>query len=114
MIEVHPQPNPSQTPSAKIYEVRPSQPEQLRARGQPEIERNEGSPDRPVLYLIALNSGTIYTSQEHWLERNILHYITAKSDHSMMPLDDVDMNLTVQLNRERGLPFVIKVRKQSP
>ena len=94
--------------------MRPRQPEQLRARGEPEIERDGVSPDQPVLYLIALNSGTIYTSQEHWLEGNILHYITAKSAHNMTPLDDVDMNLTVQLNRERGLPFVIEVRKQSP
>ena len=76
-----------------------------------------GSPvefaERPTLYLVALKSGIIHTSQEHWLEGETLHYTTIKGEHWTAPLAEVDLDFTRQLNAERNLPFVLELRPPS-
>ena len=67
-----------------------------------------------TFHLIALKGGEIHTSREHWLERDALHYVTRDGVHNRVAVDDVDMDLTAQVNRERGLPFVLEVREPAP
>ncbi len=57
------------------------------------------------LYLVAFKSGSIYSATEYWLEEDTLHYLTSYGAHNQASLDQLDLELTVRLNRERGLDF---------
>ena len=102
---------------ATIYEVRPTDSAAGVGSG---VERIDISTDTrippaeienaPVYYLIALKGGPIYTSREHWLQGGVLHFVTAEGKHTRVTLGQVDMDFSVQLNRERGLQLVIEVR----
>ena len=102
---------------AKIYEVKPTESDASGASGVERVDTSSGTStppaevsNGPVYYLIALKGGPIYTSQEHWLQGGVLHFVTAEGKHNRVTLGQVDMDFTVQLNRERGLQLVIEVR----
>ena len=77
-----------------------------RRRAQPEPEEmDEPASIKPVVYLVAMKDGGIYSAVAYWLEDTTLHYITPKHDHNHASLDLVDRELTDQLNRERKVPF---------
>ena len=102
---------------SKVYEVRPAEQE---SAVEPPVEPDSSSAEErapgaePILYLIAIQNGNIYTSTEHWIESDALHYITRGGAHNLVSIEDVDMELTARLNRERGLAFVIEVREALP
>ncbi len=102
---------------SKVYEVRPAEEEPA---VEPQIEPDSASTQEPppgaepILYLIAIQNGNIYTSTEHWIESDALHYITRGGAHNLVSIEDVDMELTARLNRERGLAFIIEVREALP
>ena len=77
-----------------------------RRRAQPEPEEmDEPASIKPMVYLVAMKDGGIYSAVAYWLEDTTLHYITPKHDHNHASLDLVDRELTDQLNRERKVPF---------
>ena len=72
--------------------------------------RNEGTepataPPAKRLYLIALKNQSIYSTTEYWVEDDTLHYLTSYGAHNQVSLDQVDLDFTVRLNRERGVDF---------
>ena len=129
-VQVYGEEQPAEPPKSTIYEVRPVYDEATgEARGvenvpiepaenriqevAPETEfkpNGEEADSGPVQHLIALEGGLIYLAGEHWLEGDTLHYITLSGAHNMATLDRVDLDLTLRLNRERGLKF--QLRKQ--
>jgi hypothetical protein len=86
----------------KVYEG-PRQPTAAPAPAQPETRRV--APDKPTIYLIALNDGTIRQAIGYWIEGTSLHYVTPQSSINNVALDSVDRELSVQLNSERNLEF---------
>jgi len=102
---------------SRVYEVRPADEEPA---VEPQADSNSPSTEEPApasettLYLVALDNGNIYTSTEHWIENDAFHYITRGGAHNLVSVDEVDMELTARLNRERGLAFVIEVREALP
>ena len=60
---------------------------------------------KPVVYLIAMKDGSIYSAVAYWMEDATLHYITPRHDHNRASLDLVDREITDQVNRERKVPF---------
>jgi hypothetical protein len=102
----------------KVIDVTPGTPESgAKGEGaQVEVLRGESRLDlkeQQTIYLVALRSGVIYTSREHWLEGDALHFITKQGTRQTVPLEAVDLDFTRQLNAERGLPFVLEVRPRS-
>lgn len=63
--------------------------------------RPAGSP----LYLIAFTDHTIRAAIAYRVEGNTLHYTTTERDEKEAPLNTVDRGLSMQLNRERRVPF---------
>ncbi len=119
VVTADPRPAPARpAPEPKVIEVQPGEPEHTAEApaGDVKVFRG-GSPrqlaERPAIYLVALKSGVIYTSREHWLEGETFHYITAKGAHQTAPLSEVDLDFTRQLNAERNMPFVLEVRPVS-
>ena len=107
----------SAPPESTVYDVRPAEEGPVM---EPRDETDSVPAEEPatgaelILYLVALDNGNIYTSTEHWIEGDALHYITRGGAHNLVSVDEVDMELTARLNRERGLPFVIEVREAQP
>ncbi len=56
-------------------------------------------------WLIALKDSTILAVKEYWLEGSDLHYTTVQGKDGSVAYSQVDLNLTRQLNRERGMEF---------
>lgn len=93
-------------PTARDVEPMPSY--QAPIPSNPDPPKREVS-DKPTIYLIAMQSGTVYSAYAYWVEGDTLHYITTKHSHNRASLDLVDVKLSDQLNRERSVDF--KVRK---
>ncbi|MBI3666607.1 MAG: hypothetical protein HY236_10360 [Acidobacteria bacterium] len=66
------------------------------------------APAPQPLYLIALKNHSIYSATEYWLEDDTLHYITLYGAHNQATLDQVDLEFTTRLNRERGIEFTLR------
>jgi hypothetical protein len=101
--------------NSRVYEVGPGRTDERNAvetepveTGEPLAEPAQGGD----FHLIALQGGLIYASREHWLLGNTLHFVTLQGGHYVVSLAEVDLDLSVQLNRERGLKFVLEVREQ--
>ena len=62
---------------------------------------SNGSP----IYLIANKDQTIHAAASYWVEGRTLHYVTLQHEEKQVPLDSLDRALTMQLNRERRVPF---------
>ncbi len=104
---------PQEPVTGTVFEVRP---EGLRP-ASPEtagISPEAGPARQATFHLIALRDGTIHTSREHWLEQDALHYVTRDGVRNRVTVGEVDLDLTAQVNRERGLPFVLEVREPTP
>jgi len=56
-------------------------------------------------FLIALKNQSIYTATEYWVEDGTLHYVSPLGAHNQVSLDQIDLEFTERLNRERGLEF---------
>ena len=59
----------------------------------------------PTLYLIALKKGVIRPALAYWVEGKVLHYVDLDRAVQDVPLDQVDRTRSVELNRERRVPF---------
>jgi hypothetical protein len=68
----------------------------------------EARSDDRKLYLIAFKNYSIYSATDYWLEGDALHYLTPYGSHNQASLDQVDLEFTERLNRERGLEFRLR------
>jgi hypothetical protein len=129
-VQVYGQEQQPEPPQSTIYEVRPVyddetgearsvenvpiEPAENRIQEvPPEAELGPaagGEASGPAQYLIALDDGLIYLTDNHWLQGDTLHYVTMSGAHNMATLDRIDLDLTVRLNRERGLKFQLRKR----
>lgn len=67
--------------------------------------RAPAAPPEAPFFLIAFKSHTIYSVTDHWLEGDTLHYLTTSGAHNQASLDQIDLDFTTRLNRERGVEF---------
>jgi hypothetical protein len=120
VIEGHLDKTSAREPHSRVYEVGPgASDDPSTAEGAliegagPDAEApgEAGEPTGEVFRLIALKGGLIYASREHWLLGSTVHFVTLQGDHYVVSLQEVDLDLSVQLNRERGLKFVLEVRE---
>ena len=62
-------------------------------------------PEQRKYFLIALKNSSIYSATDYWLEGDTLHYVTLAGAHNQVSLDQLDLEFTYRLNRDRGLEF---------
>src|SRR5690242_15145730 len=100
------QPSPNVT---VVYPPQPVQPLSVeRARPVTREYDQYGQEIRPAgspLYLIAFTDHTIRAAISYRIDGNTLHYTTAEREEKEAPLNTVDRTLSMQLNRERQVPF---------
>jgi len=62
------------------------------------------TPSSPV-YLIAFKDQTIRAASSYRVEGSTLYYVTLDREEKRVALDTIDRSFTMQLNRERRVPF---------
>jgi hypothetical protein len=62
------------------------------------------------VYLLAFTDHVIRAAAAYWVDGKTLHYVTLQHEEKQAPLDTVDRALSVQLNRERQVPFQLPVK----
>lgn len=61
---------------------------------------------QPVVKLV-LKDGTIFGVYSYWLQNNQLFYVTTYNIKTSIPVDDLDLQKTVDLNAKLGMKFVL-------
>jgi len=84
---------PAQAPNAMIQEYGPQQPQAAADTSQRDAD----------YYLLAFKDHSIYSAVGYWLDGDTLHYITTGNVHNQVSLSLVDRDLTLQLNKGRGV-----------
>jgi hypothetical protein len=72
---------------------------------KPEPARREPASDKPTIYLIALTDSTVRQAIGYWIQDGTLNYVTPQGTINRVTLDQVDRDMSRQLNVERGLDF---------
>jgi hypothetical protein len=121
VIEGHLDKTSAREPRSRVYEVGPGASDDPSTAEGALMEGEEfqdaaavddaREPAEDAFRLIALKGGLIYASREHWLAGSTVHFVTLQGDHYVVSLQEVDLDLSVQLNRDRGLKFVLEVRE---
>lgn len=70
-------------------------------RAQAAPSAYSGSP----IYLIAGKDQVIHAAASYWVDGQTLHYVTLQHEEKQVPISAVDRALSLQLNRERRVPF---------
>ena len=70
-----------------------------------EIRRSGGSSAASPIYLVAFKDHAINAAAAYWVDGRTLHYVTLQHEEKQAPLDTVDRDFSMQLNRERHVQF---------
>jgi hypothetical protein len=65
------------------------------------------------LALLQLRDGSMYGLVDYWVENGRLHYKTSYGAQTSIELDRIDLEMTVRLNAERGVQFVLRPKQSS-
>jgi hypothetical protein len=71
---------------------------------QPAIGNSSAASGSP-LYLIAFRDHSIRAAAAYWVDGRTLHYVTTQHEEKQAPLDTIDRDFSLQLNRERHVQF---------
>lgn len=65
-------------------------------------------PPPPRFTLLVFKNHSIYAVTDYWLETGQLHYVTSYGGQNAVPFEQLDLEMTVQLNWERGIEFALR------
>ena len=60
------------------------------------------------LTLLVLKDHTIFAVTDYWLEDGRIFYVSSTGKQSSVPVRDLDWEMTIRLNAERGVEFVLR------
>ncbi len=72
------------------------------------LRESEPAPAPRPLTVLVFKDGSQYGVIDYWLEGGRLHYITSYGGENAVPLDQIDLEKTVQLNWVSGIEFVLR------
>lgn len=72
----------------------------------PYSEPQSNAQEKPTVKLV-LKDGTIFDVYSYWLEDNRLYYITTYNIQTSIPIEDLDLQKTVDLNQKLGVAFAL-------
>jgi hypothetical protein len=104
-------PAPIQDAPGTAYAGRPDpvagQYDQYGQQIKPSAEPSTGA--AAPIYLLAFTDHVIRAAEAYWVDGKTLNYITLDYQQKQAPFDTVDRDLSLQLNRERRVPFWLPV-----
>ncbi len=84
--------------------------------GENSVEETAAAPvvaERRPETLLQLKDGSMYGLTQYWVAGGLLNYITDYGARNAIPFDRIDFAKTVQLNSQRGVPFVLQTNAPS-
>ena len=97
-------PETAPLPPATVYVATPSIHE-YDENGREIVPSTADRSDASPIYLIAFKDHVIRAASSYRVEGRTLHYVTLENESRNASLDTVDRGFTLQLNRERRVPF---------
>lgn len=85
--------------------VRPSIREYGPPEREPEPAGETAATAAPQIYLVAFKDGVIRPALAYWVDGGTLHYVGRDRKQYQAPLTSLDREFSLQLNRERRVPF---------
>lgn len=82
-------------------------PDELAATPQP---NSGGTTADAKSTLVILKGGAAFLSREYWVQGGQLECVSDSGEHKMFALENVDLEQTLRLNRERNVEFVLHSR----
>jgi hypothetical protein len=67
---------------------------------------------RPTLLILKDGQGYVVTN--YWIEASHIVYVGSDGTLKVLPFDELDFQMTVRLNWERGVPFVLRSKATEP
>jgi hypothetical protein len=64
-------------------------------------------PAQQIDYLIALKDSEIRIAEQYWVKGETLSYLTADHEQRTVPINNLDLALTIRLNSERNVAFYL-------
>ena len=64
--------------------------------------------DGPAPTLLILKDGRGYVAANYWVEGDQLVYVASNGTQQVLPIDELDFQMTTKLNRERGVTFTLR------
>jgi hypothetical protein len=64
--------------------------------------------DGPAATLLILKDGRGYVATSYWVEGDQLVYVASNGTQQVLPIDELDFQMTTKLNRERGVTFTLR------
>lgn len=98
------EPNTNYAPSYS-YEPAPEPLTQQEA-APPSANTNPSNVNQPIVELV-LKDGTVFGVTSYWLLNDRLYYITTYQIQSSIPMDQLDLQKTVDMNWKRGVTFTL-------
>ena len=83
----------------------PSGMREFSAPGPPAVEPERA---KETIYLIAFKDGSVQAAVAWWVDQDALHFVTPRRDQKRENIEHVDRELSIRLNRERGVEFKLK------
>ena len=77
---------------------------------QPSQQPAESTPEATSVALLAFKDHSIVAVTDYWMEGETVYYETSYGGRTGIPLGQLDLSFTQQLNRERNLRFVLEFR----
>jgi hypothetical protein len=102
---VYPQATQASAPATTVY-VERAHPvtHEYDQYGQEISPAAPGASSSPI-YLIAFKDHVIRAAASYWVDGSTLHYVTLQHEEKQVPLDTLDRDFSMQLNRERHVSF---------
>ena len=96
-------PNTNYAPS---YSYEPAPEPLAQEAAPPPANANGANVNQPIVELV-LNDGTVFGVTSYWLQNDRLNYITTYQIQSSIPMDQLDLQKTVDMNWKRGVTFTL-------
>jgi len=79
------------------------------SRGTQQAPESSAPPvTKSSYYLLAFPNGSVVMAVAYWTRDNMLHYVTRDKQEHQIAIGALDLEMTQQLNRERGITFEFK------
>ena len=88
-----------------VVQLAPQQPANVQALGGTALRD-----DQPTIFLIAMKDHTIFPVIAYWVDKDSLKYVTVETVVKSVPLDQVDRDMSQQLNDQRHVEFKLPSR----
>jgi hypothetical protein len=96
---------PESGSGVRVYEAPKTNQAPKETTAARQVQARTEASDKPTIFLIALRDSTIRQAIGYWIEDDTLQFVTPQGKITHITMDQLDRQLSQQLNSERNLDF---------